>query len=678
MKVTAESAGPVSLEKSSTSEAVRTAELAYGGSDRDSFVRTIVETTPECIKIVARDGRLVQMNAAGLAMIGADTFERVENACASDLIAPEHREAWLANHARVCGGERLTWEFDIVGLHGMRRHMETHAAPIELADGTAQLAITRDVTVRCKTEEALHQLNLSLQAKIGERTRELERALAQLGETERNFELLVNGVTDYALFMLDPTGHIVSWNAGAKRIKGYDAAEIIGRHFSCFYTPEDIATGIPSRGLRTAEREGRFETEGWRVRADGSRFWANVIIDPIRNDGQLVGFAKITRDITERRATEERLRHAQKMEAVGQFTGGAAHDFNNLLMAILGSLDLLRKRLPRERGMLALLDNAVQGARRGTLLTQRMLAFARRQELKREAVDLGRLVAGMKEFLSHSMGAAIDVELRVPRRLSCARTDANQLETALQNLVLNARDAMAGRGTITIEAREESLEADNALGLVAGRYLCLSVSDTGHGMDAATLARATEPFFTTKGVGKGTGLGLSMVEGLAAQSGGRLAVHSEVGVGTRIDLWLPVATEDITLARETGVADLDTPRAAAQPMTVLAVDDDDLVLMNVTAMLEDLGHRVIDVGSGAKALEVIDAGTPIDMVISDQAMPGMTGMQLLTAIRERRPDLPVILATGFAELPAGTDAAMHRLAKPFTQRELADAVESAR
>jgi PAS domain S-box-containing protein len=652
-------------------------ESAHAVADRDSFLRAIIETTPECIKIVARDGRLLQMNSAGLAMIGADAFESVENACTYDLVAPEHRALWRANHERICSGEHLTWEFDIVGLDGKRRHMETHAAPIALADGIGQLAITRDITLRRETEDALHQLNLSLQAKIGERTRELEHALARLGETERSFELLVDGVTDYALFMLDPTGNIVSWNSGAQRIKGYEANEIIGRHFSVFYTPEDIAAETPARGLRTASREGRFETEGWRIRKDGSRFWANVVIDPIRDRGELVGFAKITRDITERRATEERLRHAQKMEAVGQFTGGAAHDFNNLLMAILGSLDLLRKRLPDDRGTLALLDNAVQGARRGTLLTQRMLAFARRQELKREAVELNQLVTGMKDFLAHSLGAPIDVEIRVPRQLPCARTDANQLETALQNLALNARDAMAGRGTITIAAREENLEGDNPLMLAAGRYVCLSVTDTGHGMDAATLSRATEPFFTTKGIGKGTGLGLSMVDGLAAQSGGRLAVHSEVGVGTRIEIWLPVATDDVARAREPAITPVEL-RSAAKPMIVLAVDDDDLVLMNVSAMLEDLGHRVIDVGSGVKALEVIDAGTPIDLVISDQAMPGMTGVQLLKAIRERRPDLPVILATGFAELPSGADRGVRRLAKPFTQRELAEAVDSVR
>ncbi len=656
-----------------------TAEPADGQPERDSFLRALVETTPECIKIVAADGRVVQMNAAGLAMIGADSFAQIESSSACDLIAPEDRDAWREQHARVCAGERLTWEFDIIGLDGTRRRMETHAAPVALGGGgVGQLAVTRDVTLRKETEQALYQLNATLQAQVDDRTRELERALAQLGETERSFSLLVEGVTDYALYMLDPTGHIVSWNAGAKRIKGFEASEVVGRHFSLFYTPEDIAAEIPSRGLRTATREGRFETEGWRVRKDGSRFWANVIIDPIRDRGQLVGFAKITRDITERRATEEHLRHAQKMEAVGHFTGGAAHDFNNLLMAILGSLDLLRKRLPDDRNMLALLDNAVQGARRGTLLTQRMLAFARRQELKREAIDLGRLVTGMKEFLAHSMGPTIEVEVRVPRQLPRARTDSTQLETALQNLALNARDAMRGGGTITIAAHEEVLQVDNPLGVPAGRYLCLAMSDTGHGMDEATLARATEPFFTTKGIGKGTGLGLSMVDGLAAQSGGKLAVHSKVGVGTRIELWLPVAGADTAPARDPATFDTDALRKATKPMIVLAVDDDDLVLLNVAAMLEDLGHKVIDVGSGAKALEVIDAGTPIDIVISDQAMPGMTGVQLFNAIRERRPDLPVILATGFAELPPGTDATVRRLAKPFTQRELADAVDSVR
>ena len=652
--------------------------IAGVAHDRGVLLEAVVETTPECIKIVARDGRLLHINAAGLEMIEAESWQHVAQTSAFDLIAPEHRTAWREHHERVCRGEHLRWEFDIVGFKGTRRHMESHAAPIDLDDGSVgQLAVTRDVTAMKQTERVLEELNATLANTVGERTRELELALARLGETERSFELLVDSVTDYALFMLDTTGRIKSWNSGAQRIKGYAATEIIGKNFSCFYTPEDRAAGVPQRGLATAEREGRFETEGWRVRADGSRFWANVVIDAIRERGNLVGFAKVTRDITERRETEARLREAQKMEAVGQFTGGAAHDFNNLLMAILGSLELLRKRLPDDAGMRSLVDNAMHGARRGATLTQRMLAFARRQELKTEAVDLAGVVASLTEFLSHTLGPTIAVQTHVPRGLPRARTDAGQLETALQNLALNARDAMPSGGTLTISARAERVETGQEAGLSAGAYVCIDVCDTGHGMDAATLGRATEPFFTTKGVGKGTGLGLSMVHGLAAQSGGRLAMRSTPNRGTTIELWLPIAVEGARSATPATSADAYTLQPAVKPLVVLAVDDDNLVLMNIAAMLEDLGHTVIDVGSGAKALEVIDAGTPMDLVITDQAMPGMTGSELVKAIRARRPALPIILATGFAELPLGTDASVRRLAKPFTQQDLAKAVTDA-
>jgi len=656
----------------------RLERIAAVGRDRDGLLEAVVETTPECIKIVAGDGRLLHMNAAGLAMIEAESWQRIASASALDLVAPEHRAAWREHHERICAGEHLTWEFDIIGLKGTRRHMETHAAPIDLDDGSiGQLAITRDITARKDTERALRDLNTTLADTVGERQRQLERALARLGESERSFELLVDSVTDYALFMLDTSGHIKSWNSGAQRIKGYLASDIVGKDFSCFYTPEDRAAGVPQRGLATAAREGRFETEGWRVRKDGTRFWANVIIDAIRDRGRLVGFAKVTRDITERRETEARLREAQKMEAVGHFTGGAAHDFNNLLMAILGSLELLKKRLPDDAGMRALADNAMHGARRGALLTQRMLAFARRQELKTEAVDLASLVGTMKEFLEHSTGPAIVVETHVPRHLPRARTDAMQLETALQNLVLNARDAMPSGGTIAISARAELVEQGHEAILAAGNYVVIAVADTGHGMDEATLSRATEPFFTTKGVGKGTGLGLSMVHGLAAQSGGRLALRSTPNRGTTVELWLPVATEDSVGAGLAAIAETPAAQPGVQPLVVLAVDDDSLVLMNIAAMLEDLGHTVIDVGSGAKALEIVDAGTPLDLVITDQAMPGMTGLELVASIRARRPHLPIVLATGFAELPQGIDATVRRLSKPFTQQDLARAVSDA-
>jgi PAS domain S-box-containing protein len=599
------------------------------------------------------------MNQSGLAMIDAESWQSVAQTCAFDLVAPEYRNRWIAYHQRVCDGESLAWEFDLVGLKGARRRLQTRAAPIALSDGTpAQVAVTREMTG------------------VLERTQELEAALKRLQESERSFELLVNSVTDYALFMLDPSGRIVSWNSGARRIKGYEAAEIIGKNFECFYSEQDRAAGVPAAGLRTAAREGRLETEGWRVRKDGTRFWANVIIDAIHSDGQLVGFAKITRDITERRDAEAKLRQAQKMEAVGQFTGGDAHDFNNLLMAILGSLEILRKRLPNDPRLLALLDNAVLGAKRGSSLTQRMLAFARRQELKHEAVELAALVNNMLQLLERSLGPTINIETEFPPGAVRVRTDANQLETALLNLAINGRDAMPNGGRIRISVAEHSIRGAHATSLPAGDYVRLAVADTGQGMDEATLARATEPFFTTKGIGKGTGLGLSMVDGLMGQSGGKLIVQSVLGRGTTIELWFPIAT-DIAEVADCGSASAGDLKQTKQRLRVLAVDDDALVLANIAAMLEDLGHQVIAVGSGARAIEEIDSSVAIDVLITDQAMPVMTGMQLIEAVRERRPSLPVILATGYAELPQGVSASIGRLAKPFTQLALADALASA-
>jgi PAS domain S-box-containing protein len=617
------------------------------------------------------------MNPAGLAMIDAASWQSVEHAPTCELVAPEHRSLWLANHLRVCGGEGLIWEFDIIGLRGVRRSMETHASPITLSDGsTGQLAITRDVTERNKSRDAQRQLNSQMEEMVKERTSELEAALRRLQESERSFGLLVDSVTDYALYMLDPSGRVISWNSGARRIKGYEAAEIIGKNFECFYSEQDRTAGIPAAGLRTAAQEGRLETEGWRLRKDGSRFWANVIIDAIRTDGQLVGYAKITRDITERRAADAKLRQAQKMEAVGQFTGGAAHDFNNLLMAILGSLEILRKRLPNDPRLLALLDNAMQGAKRGSSLTQRMLAFARRQELKHEALDLAHLVGNLLELLERSLGPTINIETRFPREAVRVRTDANQLETALLNLAINSRDAMPDGGTITISVAEHTIAGQHPTGLPPGPYGCLSVADTGHGMDETTLTRATEPFFTTKGIGKGTGLGLSMVDGLTGQSGGKLIVQSVPGRGTSIELWFPSTTQP----DETGAhnpADAKEGVHIARPLCVLAVDDDSLVLANVAAMLEDLGHKVIAVGSGARAIKEIESTPGIDLVITDQAMPSMTGIQLIEILRARRPTLAVILATGYAELPQGVSGSIGRLSKPFTQRALAEALAAA-
>lgn len=517
-------------------------------------------------------------------------------------------------------------------------------------------------------------------------TRDLtERKLASdaLKRSEEQFRLLVNGVTDYAIYMLDPHGRITSWNSGAQRIKGYSADEIIGQHFSQFYTPEDRERGDPQRGLDIAARVGRFEKEGWRVRKDGTRFLASVVIDAIRDEGgQMIGFAKITRDITDRKEVERRLEQArealfqsQKMEAVGQLTGGIAHDFNNLLTAVLGSLELLRKRVPDDPKILRLLDNAMHGAQRGASLTQRMLAFARRQALKTEPVYVPALVRGMSELLQHSLGSSVTIETRFPLVLDMVCADENQLELALLNLAVNARDAMPEGGTIIIAARQETVTLAHATKLPFGRYVCLSVTDTGEGMDEATLARAMEPFFTTKGIGKGTGLGLSMVHGLTEQSGGRFILKSRKGEGTTAELWLPVAEADREPAAEDRKA-AETPRAT-RPLVVLAVDDDSLVLLNTAALLEELGHTVLEASSAREALAILHHEKHVDLVITDQVMPHTTGTQLAERIRAEWPNLPIVLATGFAELPADADPTLPRLDKPFGQNELAKAIAAA-
>jgi PAS domain S-box-containing protein len=514
-------------------------------------------------------------------------------------------------------------------------------------------------------------------AKITRDLTERREAEESLRRSEEQFRILVQGVADYAIYMLARSGHVSSWNAGAQRIKGYGAKEIIGQHFSRFYTDEDRNDGLPQRSLETAARVGRCEMEGWRIRKDGTRFWAHVIIDAIRDDtGEVIGFAKVTRDITERleaaRALDEAreaLFQAQKMEAVGQLTGGVAHDFNNLLMAILGSLELARKRLPDDPSLQQLIANAVQGAERGATLTQRMLAFARRQELKLEAVDVPALINGMMGLLERSLGPAIRLRSEFPEDLPLACTDPNQLATAVLNLTLNARDAMPSGGVITIEGVLQ--QASPGPDLSPGRYVRLSVIDNGEGMDDRVVARATEPFFTTKGVGKGTGLGLSMVHGLAQQSGGCLRIKSVKGQGTTVEIWLPIADADF----QAPAANDPGERAEEVPaLAILVVDDDELVLANTVAMLEDLGHQVIPAESGAEALELIAQHPEIDMVVTDYAMPRMNGLQLARRIAEQRGGAPVLLTTGYAEIPTGEDEGLPRISKPFTQAELAKGV----
>ena len=512
-------------------------------------------------------------------------------------------------------------------------------------------------------------------AKITRDLTERKAAEEKLRRSEERFRLLIQSVNDYAIYMLNPDGTVASWNPGAERFKGYRADEIIGEHFSRFYTPEDKEAGIPALALRTAEDEGKFEAEGWRMRKDGTRFWASVVIDRIMGeDGELLGFAKITRDLSERKKaqeeleeTKERFLQSQKMEAIGKLTGGVAHDFNNLLSVILGSLHLAQRRLSEGGDISRLITNSLQAAERGASLTQRMLAFARKQELQTERVDLSDLVGGMAELLERTIGPGIEIETRFPHNLPAVHADPRQLELALMNLFVNARDAMPAGGTITISAMSET--AADTGDLKSGNYVRLVVADEGEGMSEETLARAIEPFFTTKGIGKGTGLGLPMVQGLAMQSGGKFSLASQMGKGTTADLWFPVSD---TVALPIAAAPAHRVEATKR-LHVLAVDDDALVLSNTVTMLQELGHVVTEVGSGREALNLMREARP-DLLVTDYAMPGMTGEDLAKLVKAEFPGLPILMVSGYADLAAGTVSETFRLAKPFNEAALATAI----
>ena len=370
-------------------------------------------------------------------------------------------------------------------------------------------------------------------------------------------------------------------------------------------------------------------------------------------------------EVAAREKAQEQLLQSQKMESVGQLTGGIAHDFNNLLMAVMGNLEMLRKRLPNEPGLSRLIEGAMQGAQRGASLTQRMLAFARQQDLRTASADIGALVTGMQDLLRRSLGPQIALNLFIGENLPPAEVDPHQVELAVLNLAINARDAMPEGGVIDI--RVDHVQIDRADRLRPGTYLRIQISDTGCGMDMATLNRAIEPFFSTKPVGKGTGLGLSMTHGLAVQLGGHLELASQVGKGTVATLWLPRA--------DTPAVQIEAPPTLAMPLAVrshriLVVDDDPLVAMSTVEMLEDLGHVVLEANSGKRALEIIDAGHALDLMMTDQAMPGMTGIQLAEIVRSKRPNLPVLLATGYTDLPASKLANLPRLSKPYQQAQL--------
>ena len=613
----------------------------------------ISSVTDYAIYMLSPEGEVVSWNA------GAERFkgykaEEIIGQHFSRFYSPEDQATGLP--ARALKTARDTGKFEAEGWRmrkdGTRFWASVVIDPIRDASGelVGFAKITRDITEKRAAQEALR-------------------------ESEQRFRMLVQGVTDYAIYMLSPTGEITNWNAGARRIKGYEHDEVVGTHFSRFYTDEDRENGLPQRALKQAAEAGRFEAEGWRVRKDGTRFWAHVVIDPIRNDdGTLVGFAKITRDITERRnaaaaleETREALFQAQKMEAIGQLTGGIAHDFNNLLAVVTSGISMLRERV-RNPADVRMLDAIDQAANRGAQLTQQLLTFARQQPMRQEARDVNRVINSFEAVLRRGSRNTIDFDVQLAEKLPQVMLDVTQFETALLNLVVNARDATPDGGRITLSTQVVDL-AEKRRTLAPGRYVVVSVQDTGEGMPPEVMARAVEPFFTTKPVGKGTGLGLSQVYGMAQQSGGDLDIVSRPGKGTTMSMYFPaLATTHEESRGEDGAE------------KVLIVDDQPEVLEITSELFRTLGFEVLSANSGEDALEVLERTPDLRLMLSDVVMPGMSGIQLAHKAQAISPALKVILASGYANPAAGKEQdsmdGFHFLAKPYRMSDVVKMLRS--
>jgi PAS domain S-box-containing protein len=749
-------------------------------TEGEGWFRQLLEMLPVAVYATDAGGRITFCNEAACELAGRRPELGSDQWCVSwalywpDGAPMRHSECPMATALKE---DRPVRGQEIIAERPDGTRVPILAYPTPLHDTSGKLVgavnMLEDLTGRKKAEQLLHQLNDTLEQRVQERTQEVRETFSKLRDTERRFRLLVQGVTDYAIFMLDPNGVVSNWNPGARRIKGYREDEIIGQHFSVFYTAEDRARGLPHRVLSTAAKEGRFEGEGWRVRKDGERFWASVVVDAIReDDGTLIGFAKVTRDITERRkaqqallesaqmargiidtaldafvqidaagrvlewnaqaetvfgwnraevlgrnvaalilpaaqreqyqkmldrlvrsgeqrrsgerlqlqalrrdgteltvelsvtvlrygqrhvfngfirdltekvAAEAQLFHAQKMEAVGQLTGGVAHDFNNLLTAIIGNLESLAARLPAEGSAGRSVDAALRAAWRGAGLTEQLLAFSRHQEIRPEIVTIDRLLRDAALLCQKAVGEGVQIEIRPQANLWTCRIDPGQFEAAVLNLAANARDAMNGSGKLVIVAENMTIGGRVIAGLRAGEYVVISVTDTGCGMSGEVLARAFEPFYTTKEVGKGTGLGLSQVYGFAQQAGGTARIESREGAGTTVRLYLPRSEGEIRNERSLK----DLKRAANGSATILVVEDDADVRHMVTELLSHLGYSTLVATNGAEALAVLREKNAIDLLFTDIVMPAdMSGVELARRARNLQPGLKVLLSSG--------------------------------
>jgi PAS domain S-box-containing protein len=616
----------------------------------------------------------------------------------------------LLGHA-VHTGEGFATENRHVLPDGSRAWIRSNVSTIVDQGGAVRhlVAVAEDVTARRQAQENLQRARDDLEQTVDERTAALEKAHDALHveidqrkrveaalkqdiverrkaqdafqESEWRFRLFIQGVTDYAIFMLDPDGFITNWNMGAQRIHQYPAAEIVGEHFSRLFAEEERQRGEPARALQVAAYEGKYVAEGWRVRRDESLFWASAVIEAIRDEvGTLVGFAKITRDITERREAQasleraqEQLAQSQKMEALGQLTGSIAHDFNNLLMIVSGHAQLLRRRLSDPKHLQAI-DAVHSAANRGESLTRQLLAFSRRQPLNPIVADLKERVEAVHEMLVGSLRGNVSLKCEIPAEVWPVEVDIAELELALVNIAVNARDAMPGGGIITLSARNVTLKKSDEVDQLEGDFVALAMIDTGVGIAPDVLPKVFEPFFTTKALGKGTGLGLAQVYGFSHQSGGSVVATSAVGSGTTITIYLPRKHAALVKTAEQAPAELGVSGQG----TILVVEDNAEVAEVTASLVEQLGYRTLRAENAADALNLLQRGDKIHLVFSDVVMPGsMNGIALAQEIGNRYPQIPVLLTSGYSDVVQATESKRAILRKPFQLPALEKSIREA-
>ncbi len=502
------------------------------------------------------------------------------------------------------------------------------------------------------------------------------RTAEAMRRNDEVLRLLNDGLRDHAIYAIDPRGRVISWNSGAERLTGYSPDEMIGADFRRFYTPEDLAAGKPDALLVATLADGRVEDEGWRVRKDGTRFWANLVVSRLNDaEGGHAGYGMITRDLTEYRKLEQQYRQAQKMEAVGRLAGGIAHDFNSALSIVLSYCSLLIRELPATDPMRADLQEIEEAGKRAAGITKQLLAFSRRQNAEPQVLDLGDVMAGMERMLSRLAGEDIQVSVSVPSDVGRVVGDRNSIEQAIMNLAVNARDAMPDGGRLTIELA--NVDGDDARArehLRASRvpHVRLAVSDTGIGMDRETQKHIFDPFFTTKEAGKGTGLGLFTVFGIVQQAGGSVAVHSEPGIGTTFDIYLPRTDRPVAASRPTATAAVTRPRGSE---TILLVEDDDQVRAVARRILVQGGYRVLVARSGGDALLLSEEHpAAIDLLLTDVVMPQMGGGKLAARLAPLRPEMRVLFMSGYTDKAivhlGVVEAGIDLLHKPFTPDSL--------